>query len=83
RDILRFLCDRFSDIRRRRLPNQDASWPSPRDLEMIVQKASGRFIYAATVVKFVDSQHYHPMEQLSTALNLSSTYTDTSPFPDL
>jgi hypothetical protein len=82
-DILRFLRDRFSEIRRERLPYHDASWPSERDLETLVHNASGQFIYAATVVKFVDDEYCHPVEQLCTVLSLSATETDTSPFADL
>ncbi|KAJ7812423.1 hypothetical protein B0H13DRAFT_508754 [Mycena leptocephala] len=83
RDILRFLRDRFSEIRRRRIPYQDASWPSERDLERLVHSASGQFIYAATVVKFVDDEYSHPVDQLCTVLSLSATETGKSPFSDL
>ncbi|KAJ7906987.1 hypothetical protein B0H13DRAFT_2504063, partial [Mycena leptocephala] len=83
RDILRFLRDRFSEIHRKRLPYHDASWPSERDLETLVHKASGQFIYAATVVKFVDDEYCHPMEQLCAVLSLAITETDNSPFADL
>ncbi|KAJ7797139.1 hypothetical protein B0H14DRAFT_3548723 [Mycena olivaceomarginata] len=42
RDILRYLCDRFPEIRTRCLPYQDASWPSERDVERLVHNASGK-----------------------------------------
>ncbi|KAJ6580003.1 hypothetical protein DFH09DRAFT_1029932 [Mycena vulgaris] len=83
RDILRYLRNCFSEIRKRRLPHQDASWPSKRDLDRLVHSASGQFIYVATVVKFVDDEFCHPVDQLSTVLSLSTTDTDTSPFADL
>ncbi|KAJ7840980.1 hypothetical protein B0H13DRAFT_1473018, partial [Mycena leptocephala] len=82
-DILHFLRDRFCEIRRKRLPHYDASWPSERELETLVHSASGQFIYAATVMKFVDDEYCHPVEQLSTLLNLSTIETGTSPFADL
>ncbi|KAF7334435.1 putative nwd2 protein [Mycena venus] len=85
RDILRYLRDRFSEIRRRRLPYEDDSWPSERDLERLVHNASGQFIYAATVLKFVDDEYCHPMDQLFVVLSLSTTSTETGtpPFSDL
>ncbi|KAJ7879495.1 hypothetical protein B0H14DRAFT_1603619 [Mycena olivaceomarginata] len=82
RDILRYLRDRFSEICRRRLHYQDNSWPPERDLERIVHNASGQFIYAATVLKFVDDEYCHPVDQLSLVLSLS-TETGASPFSDL
>ncbi|KAJ7874872.1 hypothetical protein B0H13DRAFT_2551360 [Mycena leptocephala] len=83
RDIQRPLRDRFSEIRGKRLPYHDASWPSERDLETLVHNASGQFIYAATVVKFLDDEYCHPVEQLCTVLGLSITETNTSPYADL
>ncbi|KAJ6523099.1 hypothetical protein DFH09DRAFT_877035, partial [Mycena vulgaris] len=57
RDILRYLRDSFADIQHKLFPNHfgmDPSWPSERDLDTLVHSASGQFIYAATVIKFVD-----------------------------
>jgi len=57
-DIKHFLQDKFDDIRfthpiRSDLPS---SWPSSEDIETLVDKSSGQFIYASTVVKFVSSR---------------------------
>ncbi|KAJ7104648.1 hypothetical protein C8R44DRAFT_549213, partial [Mycena epipterygia] len=54
-DILHYLQDSFSEIQRKRFPNQvgrNNLWPSERDLDKLVHSASGQFIYAATVIKF-------------------------------
>ncbi|KAF7334390.1 NACHT domain-containing protein [Mycena venus] len=83
RDILRYLRDRLTDIRRRRLPRQDVLWPSERDLERLVHCASGQFIYVAIVVKFVDDEYCHPVDQLSAVLDLSATGAGQSPFSEL
>ncbi|KAJ7726423.1 hypothetical protein B0H14DRAFT_3519097 [Mycena olivaceomarginata] len=86
RDILHYLRDRFSEILQRRLPNHSkagASWPSERDLESLVQKASGQFIYAATVIKFVDNEYCNPVKQLELVLGLSASQTNTAVFADL
>ncbi|KAJ7836863.1 hypothetical protein B0H13DRAFT_2368517 [Mycena leptocephala] len=86
RDILHYLRYRFSEIQRTRFPydfGTGVSWPSERELESLVQKASGQFIYATTVIKFVDDEFCHPVEQLKLVLDLSSSQTSTSVFVDL
>jgi hypothetical protein len=86
RDILTYLRERFSEIRRKRFPRQLGSnrpWPSERDLEKLVANASGQFIYPATVIKFVDDEYCHPMEQLRLVLSLSVDHTSTSSLEDL
>jgi hypothetical protein len=57
-DIERYLRDKFEDIHSRNrdiMPDVKSPWPLKDDLEMLVWRASGQFIYAATVIKFVDS----------------------------
>ncbi|KAJ7432549.1 hypothetical protein B0H11DRAFT_793492 [Mycena galericulata] len=86
RDILHYLRERFAEIRQKRLPNHfetGVSWPSERDIEKLVQNASGQFIYAATVIKFVDDEYCHPVEQLELVLGLSAGQTNTAVFADL
>jgi hypothetical protein len=85
-DILRYLRDSFAEIQRKRLRNSStltASWPSPWDLAQLVRSASGQFVYAATVIKFVDDEYSHPNEQLQRVLSLSGPDTETSAFADL
>ncbi|KAJ6528715.1 hypothetical protein DFH09DRAFT_1045422 [Mycena vulgaris] len=86
RDILRYLCDSFADIQHKRFFNHfgiDPSWPSQPDLDTLVHGASGQFIYAATVIKFVDDEYCHPVEQLNLVLSLSKTQAGRSVFADL
>ncbi|KAJ7055066.1 hypothetical protein C8F01DRAFT_1321617 [Mycena amicta] len=54
------------------------TWPSKNDLNKLVSRSSGYFIYAATVVKFVEDEDLFPDEQLQ--LILSLTWTDENPF---
>jgi len=57
-DIERYLRDKFEDIHSRNrdiMPNIRSPWPSADHLCALVWRASGQFIYAATVIKFVDS----------------------------
>ncbi|TEB19332.1 hypothetical protein FA13DRAFT_379556 [Coprinellus micaceus] len=52
-DITLFLNAKFTEIRRRyRL---HTSWPSEEDIRRLVHNASGQFIYAATVIRFLQS----------------------------
>ncbi|KAL0948062.1 hypothetical protein HGRIS_010686 [Hohenbuehelia grisea] len=44
--------------------NLSTSWYTPDDIEIIVSKASGLFIYAATAVKFIASDLHNPVERL-------------------
>ena len=57
-DIKRYLRDKFEEIHSRNrdiMPEVESPWPSEYDLQELVWRASGQFIYAATVVRFVDS----------------------------
>ena len=57
-DIERFLQEKFGEIYARNkeiMPNVKSPWPCPHDLAELVSRASGQFIYAATVIKFVSS----------------------------
>ncbi|KAF5336487.1 hypothetical protein D9611_006688 [Ephemerocybe angulata] len=67
-DIELFLKAKFAEIRRRyHLP---ASWPTQEEIVTLVSNASGQFIYAATVIRFVDTRTNLPQEQLDCVLNL-------------
>ena len=45
-------------------------WPSSSDIGILCKKAAGFFIYAATVVKFIDSELDSPTERLSLITSL-------------
>ncbi|KAF8194541.1 hypothetical protein BJ912DRAFT_175686 [Pholiota molesta] len=45
-------------------------WPSKSDVDRLVSKASGQFIFAATVLKFIDSIRHHPAERLDIIFGL-------------
>jgi len=78
-DIRLFLCHRLEQIadRARRSDNITipASWPSMNIVEELVMKASGLFIYASTVCKFVESPG-DPREHLRDIINSCTTSTD-------
>ncbi|KAJ7618006.1 hypothetical protein FB45DRAFT_216791 [Roridomyces roridus] len=58
-------------------------WPSDAVLSHLVDKSSGYFIYAATVIKFVDDKYFRPTEQLEIIMNTNSHASDVSPFESL
>ncbi|KAF9234908.1 hypothetical protein BU15DRAFT_78539 [Melanogaster broomeanus] len=43
-------------------------WPAQHDVEMVVQRSAGLFIFAATVVKFVGDKHNSPVARLEEVL---------------
>lgn len=71
-EILCYLVDEFGKIRRRgMLP---PSWPSEEDIEILVKRSAGLFIYAAMVVRFVGERNsLGPDDQLRTILALSAS----------
>lgn len=70
RDIRTFLRSRFSTIHdeNRLMRNIPKPWPSERDLDLLVTKASGSFIFASTLIKFVDHDTDRPDRKLRSAL---------------
>jgi hypothetical protein len=65
-DIALFLMASFAKVRRRyRLPTL---WPSEQDLQELVSNASGQFIYAATVIRFLQSGSHPNPRALQEAL---------------
>ena len=83
-DIRTFLQSKFRDIRDRHpscgyLP---ASWPLEEDVERLVQKSSGQFIYASTVIKFLDSHRHWPPDRLDIIFGISPR-GKTTPFAEM
>jgi len=72
-DIRLFVSDKFEHIRRTHPLRSTIpiSWPTRRALETVVRKASGQFIYAATVIRFVESNRHPPSTRLNIILGIS------------
>jgi len=83
-DIRLFLKSRFQDIIRKhpRLQQLQPSWPSDVDIELLVQKSSGQFIYASTAMKYLDVFSHWPPDRLDIIFGLS-TSRDGTPFSEL
>ncbi|KAF7372714.1 NACHT domain-containing protein [Mycena sanguinolenta] len=69
-DVRKYLHDEFSRIHREHstMTTIPLPWPSPDVLERLVWKSSGHFIYAATIIRFIDDEYYRPTERLATVL---------------
>jgi hypothetical protein len=66
-DIRLFLEAMLSDIRRRF--SLSSTWVSKAVIDLLVKESSGQFIYAATVIRFLDNPRLGPpQEQLSRVL---------------
>jgi hypothetical protein len=78
-DIRHFLTSSFAKIRTRHayLPSP---WPKTGDIEVLVQKSSGQFIYAATVIRFIARGHHGHEERLKIVLELRSLDNSATPF---
>ncbi|KAI9059856.1 WD40 repeat-like protein, partial [Trametes sanguinea] len=68
RDITAFLRKRFEDIGRR-FASAGPNWVAEEEIERVSQLAERLFIYAATVVSFVEAKNVaHPRQQLDVLL---------------
>jgi len=77
-DIRHFLTSKFQELHLRR-PHLPQSWPPKPDIDNLVEKSSGQFIYAATVIRYIESRRHQPEDRLKTVLELRSSEAD-SPF---
>ncbi|KDR71198.1 hypothetical protein GALMADRAFT_1346297 [Galerina marginata CBS 339.88] len=83
-DIQVFLEDQFQELKdshpmRAYLP---PSWPLSDLLETLVRKASGQFIYASTVIKYISSRRHRPNHRLDIILGLRPSQGQ-NPFSEL
>jgi len=70
-DIKLFYRVRLTEIAKTRSDCDFAQeWPNPSDINILCEKAAGLFIYASTVVKFVEFKNRTPTEQLDRIISL-------------
>ena len=62
-DITTFLEAEFSRIHREHCI-QETPWPPAYFIPSLAWRASGQFIYASTVIKFIDDQDFQPQQRL-------------------
>jgi hypothetical protein len=75
-DIQLYLMRRLTTIAKRRsdldLPDP---WPCDDEIKALTKKSSGLFIFASTLVRFIESEHHEPNERLQLALSGASGTT--------
>jgi len=83
-DIKLYLWDRFKAIKEGHIFKSmiPSTWPREAHVERIAWQSSGQFIYAATVVLYVESSHYRPHQRLDAVLGLHPPFKDL-PFAEL
>ncbi|KAL0569876.1 hypothetical protein V5O48_012085 [Marasmius crinis-equi] len=86
KDIERYFLQSFQEIRE---SDQYAHvdfpdpWPAHYIIELLVDKASGQFIYAVTVIRFIKDDFAHPFDQLRIVLDTPRPPHSKSPFHEL
>ena len=76
RDIQVFLQDGFAKISAKKisiLSHVKQPWPEDGIIDLLVQRSSGQFIYAATVLKFVGADFCSPTKRLALVLKPDPT----------
>ncbi|TFK58792.1 hypothetical protein BDN72DRAFT_966250 [Pluteus cervinus] len=70
RTFLRASFDRICQDRRNdgAMSLKDGLWPSHHEIERVVDRASGQFVFAATMIRFVDDENEDPVEMLNLVL---------------
>ncbi|KAF9011386.1 hypothetical protein BDQ17DRAFT_1221466, partial [Cyathus striatus] len=71
-------CRRFKSA----LKSVHRPWPPSSTIEKLVERSSGQFIYAATVIKFISSPNHNPNARLEIVLGIRDSGS-TSPLADL
>ncbi|KAF5314351.1 hypothetical protein D9619_011960 [Psilocybe cf. subviscida] len=84
KDIRQYFISKFGKISqehpaRSGLPSE---WPSDSDVKVLEKRASGQFIYASVVMKFIGDHSRHPDESLQMIINLKSS-SDARPYEEL
>ena len=74
-DIKLFFRTRLSSITKNRSDCDFEDWPTSSDIEILCKKAAGFFIYASTVVKFVEYKNRVPGDQLAQIISLPRSTT--------
>ncbi|KAF9262656.1 hypothetical protein L218DRAFT_1077858 [Marasmius fiardii PR-910] len=87
-DIETYLRHEFARIReehRNTLPSSQAYWPDDSVIQELLCRATGQFIYATTVMKFIDvgKRPLTPTQRLDVILRATRAGNLSSPYPDL
>ncbi|KAJ7090129.1 hypothetical protein C8R44DRAFT_861333 [Mycena epipterygia] len=84
-DVRTYLRDEFARIHREHhetMGTVASPWPSHDVVEHLVEKSSGYFIYASTVIKFIDDKRFRPTKSLKIIMGIAEPEFE-SPFSEL
>jgi len=84
-DIREYLCANVDRIRNnhafgKRIPKE---WLLEFDLENIVRKSGGQFIYASTIIQYIEAPDDNPYERLRYILGITGAKSREDPFAEL
>jgi hypothetical protein len=84
-DIRCFLTAKFHEIKRCHpfRSGIPSFWPSEQQMDTLIRKACGQFIYASLAVRFINSTCNSPMRQLDIVLELRPPINHDLPFAEL
>ncbi|KAK1226098.1 hypothetical protein PQX77_010965 [Marasmius sp. AFHP31] len=86
RDITRYYLHHFQEITSSPKYNQvpfPSPWPSEWELEILVERTCGQFVYAATVIRFIKLACFHPIRQLRVIIDMTPPRRGASPYQQL
>ncbi|KAF9526150.1 hypothetical protein CPB83DRAFT_501390 [Crepidotus variabilis] len=66
RDGFNEICDARTDV----MSGVPTPWPSDSTIDGLVWRASGQFLFASTILRFVGDEYSNPLEQLKVILTL-------------
>jgi hypothetical protein len=72
-DIKSYIKIRLEEIARRRSHSISGQWPSDRDICTILKKASGLFIIASVIIRFIDYPYATPQKRLKLIVDLPNS----------
>ncbi|KAK6969025.1 NACHT domain-containing protein [Favolaschia claudopus] len=87
-DVRVYLTDEFERIRatHAEMASISGPWPGNKIIRHLIRESSGHFVYAATVIRFVEDSDFDPVERLAIVTRLQSQQEDSnyvSPFSAL
>ncbi|KAJ6465470.1 hypothetical protein C8R45DRAFT_1174079 [Mycena sanguinolenta] len=79
-DVHKYLRDEFARIHREHdtMARVPSPWPTPDVLEELVEKSSDHFIYASTIIKFIDDKNYRPAQRLAVVQDANSAGSEAA-----
>ena len=84
-DIRKFLKQEFGKIREVHLlrDHLPLNWPNKHDIDTLVQRSSGHFIYASTVIRYIKSPRHRPYDRFKVIVDLLPPPHEDRPYAEL